>query len=126
MAVRRRGPKPDAVAVRLQRAGPGLLDSQRAGSIRRLQQHGRCSPVRAVHVVPEASQREYFARSLRASGQPVWGQVGVEGVNLITKTDYIGYDPEVSNYGSQAITRNIDLGPYPPSRQFFFTIQAGF
>jgi len=54
------------------------------------------------------------------------GRVSVEGVNLITKTDYIGYDPEVSNYGSQAITRNIDLGPYPPSRQFFFTIQAGF
>jgi len=53
-------------------------------------------------------------------------RVSVEGVNLITKTDYIGYDPEVSNYGSQSITRNIDLGPYPPSRQFFFTIQAGF
>ncbi len=53
-------------------------------------------------------------------------QVSVEGVNLITKTHYTGYDPEVSNYGSQAITRNIDLGPYPPARQFFFTIQAGF
>src|SRR5256886_6179616 len=76
MAVRRRGPKPDAVAVRLQRAGPGLLDSQRAGRIRRLQQHGRCAAIRAVHVVPEASQREPFARSLRAFGQPVWGQVG--------------------------------------------------
>ncbi len=53
-------------------------------------------------------------------------RIAVEGVNLITITDYIGYDPEVSNYGSQAITRNIDLGPYPPSRSFFFTIQAGF
>ncbi len=53
-------------------------------------------------------------------------RVSVEGVNLITITDYTGYDPEVSNYGSQAITRNIDLGPYPPARQFFFTIQAGF
>src|SRR3989454_922782 len=76
MAVRRRGAKPDAVAVRLQRAGPGLLDSQRAGRIRRLQQHGRCAAIRAVHVVPEASQREHFARSLRAFGQPVRGQVG--------------------------------------------------
>lgn len=53
-------------------------------------------------------------------------RVSVEGVNLITITNYFGYDPEVSNYGAQAITRNIDLGPYPPSRQFFFTIQAGF
>ena len=53
-------------------------------------------------------------------------RVSVEGVNLITITNYFGYDPEVSNYGAQSITRNIDLGPYPPSRQFFFTIQAGF
>jgi TonB-linked SusC/RagA family outer membrane protein len=53
-------------------------------------------------------------------------RVSVEGVNLITITDYFGYDPEVSNYGSQSITRNIDLGPYPPSRQFFFSIRAGF
>lgn len=52
--------------------------------------------------------------------------LSVEGVNLITITDYFGYDPEVSNYGSQAITRNIDLGPYPPARQFFFSIRAGF
>ena len=53
-------------------------------------------------------------------------RVSVEGVNLLTITDYFGYDPEVSNYGAQSITRNIDLGPYPPSRQFFFTIRAGF
>jgi TonB-linked SusC/RagA family outer membrane protein len=52
--------------------------------------------------------------------------LSVEGVNLITITDYFGYDPEVSNYGAQSITRNIDLGPYPPSRQFFFSIRAGF
>jgi TonB-linked SusC/RagA family outer membrane protein len=53
-------------------------------------------------------------------------RVSLEGVNLITITDYFGYDPEVSNYGSQSITRNIDLGPYPPSRQFYFSIRAGF
>jgi outer membrane receptor protein involved in Fe transport len=53
-------------------------------------------------------------------------RVSVEGINLITITNYFGYDPEVSNYGAQSITRNIDLGPYPPSRQFFFSIKAGF
>jgi len=67
--------------------------------------------------LPESIAGWFGARSARLS---------VEGVNLITITDYTGYDPEVSNYGAQAITRNIDLGPYPPSRQFFFTIQAGF
>ena len=53
-------------------------------------------------------------------------RLSVTGVNLLWFTNYFGYDPEVSNYGGQAIARNIDLGPYPPSRQFFFTIQAGF
>jgi TonB-linked SusC/RagA family outer membrane protein len=67
--------------------------------------------------LPEHVAAWFGARSARVS---------VEGVNLFTITDYTGYDPEVSNYGSQAITRNIDLGPYPPSRSFFFTIQAGF
>ncbi|HVH67317.1 MAG TPA: SusC/RagA family TonB-linked outer membrane protein [Gemmatimonadales bacterium] len=67
--------------------------------------------------LPEHVANMFGARSARMS---------VEGVNLVTITDYFGYDPEVSNYGSQAITRNVDLGPYPASRQFFFTIQAGF
>ena len=67
--------------------------------------------------LPDQVAGWFGARSARLS---------VEGVNLITITDYTGYDPEVSNYGQQAITRNIDLGPYPPSRSFFFTIQAGF
>lgn len=53
-------------------------------------------------------------------------RVSIEGVNLFTITNYFGYDPEVSNYGAQSIARNIDLGPYPPSRQFFFSIKAGF
>lgn len=53
-------------------------------------------------------------------------RVSVTGRNLLLFTGYFGYDPEVSNYGSQAIVRNIDLGPYPPQRSFFFSITAGF
>lgn len=53
-------------------------------------------------------------------------KVSLAGRNLLLFTPYSLYDPEVSNYGPQAITRNIDLGPYPPSRQFFFSITAGF
>jgi TonB-linked SusC/RagA family outer membrane protein len=67
--------------------------------------------------LPDNVAAHFGARSLRMS---------LTGVNLIAITNYFGYDPEVSNYGSQSITRNIDLGPYPPSRQFFFSIQAGF
>jgi len=52
-------------------------------------------PIRAVHVVPQASQREHFTRSLEHLAN-LFGQVGavsVEGVNLITKTDYTGTTP---------------------------------
>ena len=53
-------------------------------------------------------------------------RVSVTGRNLLLFTGYFGYDPEVSNYGQQAIVRNIDLGPYPPERSFYFSITAGF
>ncbi|HEY2378700.1 MAG TPA: SusC/RagA family TonB-linked outer membrane protein [Gemmatimonadaceae bacterium] len=53
-------------------------------------------------------------------------QAIVSGRNLWLHTKYFGYDPESSNYGQQAITRNVDLGPYPPSRQFLFSLSVGF
>jgi len=53
-------------------------------------------------------------------------RVSVTGRNLVLITDYFGYDPEESNFGQQAISRNIDLGPYPPMRSFYFSITAGF
>jgi TonB-dependent starch-binding outer membrane protein SusC len=52
-------------------------------------------------------------------------QLSASGRNLILITKYYGYDPEVSNFG-QSPFRGVDLAPYPPSRQFFFTISAGF
>ncbi len=53
-------------------------------------------------------------------------QVALSGRNLILITKYFGYDPEVSNFGQQAITRGVDLAPYPPARSFYLTITAGF
>jgi TonB-linked SusC/RagA family outer membrane protein len=53
-------------------------------------------------------------------------QAVISGRNLWLHTKYFGYDPESSNYGQQAITRNVDLGPYPPSRQFLFSLAVGF
>ncbi|HTY06327.1 MAG TPA: hypothetical protein VMC86_07410, partial [Gemmatimonadales bacterium] len=50
----------------------------------------------------------------------------VTGRNLITISPYQGMDPEVSNFGNQAIARNIDVAPFPPSRSFFFSIDLGF
>lgn len=46
--------------------------------------------------------------------------------NVFTLTGYTGLDPEVSNFGNQAITRNIDVAPFPPSRSFWTSIDVGF
>ncbi|HWZ59980.1 MAG TPA: hypothetical protein VNW46_13475, partial [Gemmatimonadaceae bacterium] len=53
-------------------------------------------------------------------------KLSASGRNLIVITKYWGYDPEVSNFGQQAIVRGVDLAPYPPSRSFYFTVSAGF
>lgn len=63
--------------------------------------------------------------------QRIWGGVqdaslSVSGRNLITWTKYQGLDPEVSNFGNQELARGIDVGPYPPSRTFWFALNLGF
>jgi hypothetical protein len=61
----------------------------------------------------------------------VWGgltsaRLTVAGRNLLRWANYSGLDPEVSNFGNQAIVRNIDVAPYPPSRQFLFSFDVSF
>ncbi len=53
-------------------------------------------------------------------------RVSLSGRNLLMFTNYFGFDPEVSDLGQQAIARNIDVLPYPPSRSFFLTLSVGF
>lgn len=48
------------------------------------------------------------------------------GRNLVTWTKYTGLDPEVSNFGNQALGRIQDVTPYPPSRSFFFSVSTSF
>lgn len=50
----------------------------------------------------------------------------VSGRNLKTWTNYRGLDPEVSNFGNAPLNRLWDLAPYPPSRQFFFSVDVNF
>jgi TonB-linked SusC/RagA family outer membrane protein len=50
----------------------------------------------------------------------------LSGRNLFMFTNYSGLDPEVSNFGNQAIARNIDVAPFPPSRSFWTSIDLGF
>lgn len=51
--------------------------------------------------------------------------LSLTGRDLLTFTPYEGMDPEVSNFGSQAIGRNIDVAPYPPSRSFWLSLRLG-
>jgi TonB-linked SusC/RagA family outer membrane protein len=51
--------------------------------------------------------------------------LSVTGRNLLTFTKYSGLDPEVSNFGNQQIGRNVDVAPFPPSRNFWFSVQLG-
>lgn len=53
-------------------------------------------------------------------------RLSLSGRNLIRITDFRGIDPEVSNFGNQAVARNIDVAPFPPSRSIFFSIDLDF
>jgi TonB-linked SusC/RagA family outer membrane protein len=53
-------------------------------------------------------------------------RLSLTGRNLLRFTPYRGLDPEVSNFGRQAIVRNIDVAPFPPSRSFFLSVDLGF
>lgn len=69
--------------------------------------------------LPAAFTRPIF-RGARAA------RIELSGRNLITWSDYPGVDPEVSNFGSQAVSRFIDLAPFPPSRTFYLTFAASY
>jgi TonB-linked SusC/RagA family outer membrane protein len=64
-------------------------------------------------------------RSLFA-GNVTGVRLEVSGRNLATWSPYAGLDPEVSNFGNQNINRGQDLAPYPPSRNYFFTLAVDF
>ncbi len=51
---------------------------------------------------------------------------GVSGNNILLWTNYESYDPEVSNFGNQPISSNIEVTPYPSSRRYFFHISLEF
>jgi TonB-linked SusC/RagA family outer membrane protein len=53
-------------------------------------------------------------------------RIDLSGRNLKTWTRYSGLDPEVSNFGNQALGRFQDVTPYPPSRTYYLTINTTF
>ena len=76
--------------------------------------------VTLAYNLPESFTRSVFGSNVR------FARLSLSGRNLLRFTGYRGLDPEVSNFGNQAIVRNIDVAPFPPSRSVFFSIDLGF
>ena len=53
-------------------------------------------------------------------------QVYVTGENLLTFTDYSGFDPEVNAFGNSAVELGIDYGTYPQARSVIFGVNVQF
>jgi hypothetical protein len=70
--------------------------------------------------LPGAFTRGLFGSAVQSA------RLSLSGRNLLRFTDFRGIDPEVSNFGSAAIARNIDVAPYPPSRSLWFSIDLDF
>ncbi|MBO9634665.1 MAG: TonB-dependent receptor, partial [Chitinophagaceae bacterium] len=52
-------------------------------------------------------------------------RIGVSANNFLTITNYKGYDPEVSNFGT-GFSSNVDVMPYPASKRATFHLTVDF
>jgi len=102
-------------ADRINRFGAGFSDPYiQNGSYLKLRE------VNLSYNLPASFRSKLFGGSVR------YARLALTGRNLFRITPYRGLDPEVSNFANQAIVRNIDVAPFPPSRSFFFSIDLGF
>ncbi len=76
----------------------------------------RLRNVTFAYTLPEKVAGKYFS-SIR---------LYASGTNLFTKTNYVGYNPEVNNQSTVSGVQGEDYGAYPLSRNFTFGINASF
>ena len=53
-------------------------------------------------------------------------KIGFSGRNLINAFKYNSYDPEVSNFGTNAISSNVEVTPFPSAKSFNFDVSVNF
>jgi TonB-linked SusC/RagA family outer membrane protein len=105
----------DGGADRINRFGAGFTEPYvQDGSYLKLRE------VNLSYNLPASVTDRLFGGGVR------YARLSVTGRNLLRFTPYRGLDPEVSNFANQAIVRNIDVAPFPPSRSFYFSIDLGF
>ena len=89
------------------------------------------TPVVANYMVEDGSYVRLKNVSLRYT-LPVGGdyissiQLFVTGTNLLTITDYTGFDPEVSALGGNSLAPGVDLGVYPRQKGYTFGANVKF
>jgi hypothetical protein len=104
-------------------AGSKRITALAGGDTRPYVQSGTYVKLREVNLsynLPDRLVSSIFGRGIRTA------RLSLTGRNLLRFTPYRGLDPEVSNFGRQAIVRNIDVAPFPPYRSYFFSIDLGF
>lgn len=53
-------------------------------------------------------------------------RLGISARNPLNFFKYSSYDPEVSNFGTNAISSNVEVTPFPSAKSFFVTLGATF
>jgi len=53
-------------------------------------------------------------------------RIYVSGQNLLTFTNYSGFDPEITSTGNNPVAQSIDFGAYPTAKSFIFGINVTF
>src|SRR4051812_18369430 len=107
--------EPDGGGDRINRFGAGFTQPYvQDGSYLKLRE------LNLSYNVPQSFTNRLFGGGVR------YARLSGTGRNRLRLTPYRGLDPEVSNFANQAIVRNIDVAPFPPSRSFFFSIDLGF
>ena len=106
---------------------PGMItDIPRVGNVENIHNSTR--------FVEDGSYLRLKTITLSYDFQPKWLkkislsklQAYVTGQNLLTFTNYKGYDPEVNAYGSDAVAQGVDYGTYPQSKAVIFGLNVEF
>ena len=67
-----------------------------------------------------------FSKKLLSKVKIKAARIYVSGQNLVTWTNYTGYDPEVSSNGQNAVSSGNDTGAYPTSKTVLGGINLTF
>lgn len=113
--------EPASVACGTQGLGECRYATFNGGDTRPYMQNGSYVKLREITLNYDApaswANRVPGAKSLRFN---------LSGRNLAIFSKYWGFDPEFNNFGNSNFNRFIDLAPFPPSRQYFFSVDVGF